>query len=75
MEPVQLDRLSTLSGKEFDIEFMSRNLEDYEKALRQFSDHAEQGDDAELRKMAAKAVGVLSHHLQMAGYTADRIKS
>lgn len=70
-----LERLSKLSGKEFDIDFISYNVAEHEKDIKIFSHYAEHGADARITKLAANAVDVLSQHLRMARYIEDRLKS
>ncbi len=65
-QQAEYNKLSKLSGKKFDKEFMSYNVKDHTKDVRDFRKQAAQGTDPDVKQMAAQAVPELQGHLQMA---------
>lgn len=59
-------RLSNLSGAEFDREYMNHMVEDHTEDVSLFQREAQQGQDPDLKALAAKTVPTLQEHLQMA---------
>jgi putative membrane protein len=60
------EKLSKLSGKSFDKEYMSIMVKDHEKARDDFQNQATGGSDAELKAYAAKYLDGITKHLQRA---------
>ncbi|HEY9849748.1 MAG TPA: DUF4142 domain-containing protein [Leptolyngbyaceae cyanobacterium] len=60
------EKLSRLSGAEFDRQYMQHMVEDHTKGLALYQTQAEQGEDADLKAFAAQTVPVLQEHLQLA---------
>ena len=59
------DKLSKLSGAEFDKEYVKAMVEDHEKDVKAFQTQAQNGTDAEIKAFAAKTLPTLQEHLQM----------
>jgi putative membrane protein len=69
-----LQRLSALSGKEFDRAYMEMMVSDHEKAVSDFQTEANTGAEAEVKAFAAKTLPTLKLHLQLARTTAAKVK-
>ncbi|MBE9168501.1 DUF4142 domain-containing protein [Pleurocapsales cyanobacterium LEGE 06147] len=61
-----MDRLSELSGAEFDRQYMQHMVEAHTKDVSMYQRQAEQGEDPELKAFAAETVPILQEHLQLA---------
>ncbi len=59
------DKLSGLSGAEFDKAYVNAMVSDHEKAVNLFKTQADGGTDAETRAFAAKTLPKLQGHLDM----------
>lgn len=59
-------RLSKLSGAEFDREYMKAMVDDHEKAVNDVEKKAEDADNPEIRQWASKALPTLRQHLERA---------
>jgi putative membrane protein len=60
------DKMSKLSGAEFDREYMKHQVEDHDKAVALFERQAKKGKDAELKAFAERTLPTLKEHQQMA---------
>jgi putative membrane protein len=60
------DRISALSGAEFDREFMMHWVSSHEKGIELYSTEAESGQDPELKQFAAETLPTLQEHLDEA---------
>ena len=60
------DRLSKLSGMEFDREYMTAMVDKHEKAVKNVKEKADDADNDHVKQWAAKAVPVLEKHLSEA---------
>jgi putative membrane protein len=60
------DKLSNLSGADFDREYMSMMVKDHTKDVKEFEDASTKAKDADLKSWAAKTLPTLREHLQMA---------
>src|SRR4030095_2299445 len=60
------DRLSSLSGAEFDREFMTVMVEGHQKSATNFQAEANNGTDPDLKALAAKILPIIQEHLRMA---------
>jgi putative membrane protein len=69
----ELDRLSKLSGAEFDKEYMAAMVEDHETDVKEFQTQANNGTDPDIKAFAAKALPTLQGHLQMARDVAKKV--
>jgi putative membrane protein len=61
-----MDKLSKLSGAEFDKEYMSDMVKDHEADAKEFENQANKGTDADIKAFAAKTLPMIQRHLQMA---------
>jgi len=61
-----IDRLSQLSGKEFDQAFVEQLVQDHESAITQFKQAAASAQDPGVKQFASKTLPTLEQHLQMA---------
>jgi len=61
-----VDKLSKLSGADFDREYMKMMVNDHEKAVKMFQDQSQKGTDADAKAFAAKTLPTLQSHLQLA---------
>jgi putative membrane protein len=61
-----MDKLSKLSGADFDREYMKHMVEDHVKDVALFEKEAKNGKDADLKAWAEKTLPTLKEHLQMA---------
>ena len=61
----QVDKLSKLSGEQFDKAFVKDQLKDHQAAVRDFGAEAQGGTDADLKKFASSTLPTLQEHLQM----------
>jgi len=68
-----VERLSKLSGTDFDREYMDLMVEDHEEDVDLFKKAAEDTKDPELKAFAAKTLPKLENHLQMAKQTKERV--
>lgn len=68
------DRLSKLSGAEFDQAFMEQMVKDHTQAVTLFENQATNGKDAEVKAWAAKTLPTLKEHLQLAQEISGRTK-
>lgn len=60
------DRLSKLTGAEFDREFLSVMVQSHEKSITAFQAEANSGTDPEIKAFATKTLPTLQEHLRMA---------
>jgi len=60
------DRLSKMSGAQFDREYMSDMVKDHKTDVSEFQREADRGTDSELKAWAAKTLPTLQEHLTMA---------
>jgi putative membrane protein len=61
-----MDKLSGLSGKNFDRAYVEDMVEDHEKAVKLFQQYQREGSNKELRAFAQQTLPVLQEHLHMA---------
>jgi putative membrane protein len=62
----KLDELRGLNGKQFDDAYDKAQLEGHEEAVGLFRTYAQNGDNKDLKRWAAKTLPHLEHHLAMA---------
>ncbi len=62
----RVDRLSKLSGKQFDQAFLKEQVKDHQKDIQAFQNEANNGQDPQLKQWAQNKLSVLRDHLQMA---------
>jgi putative membrane protein len=70
-----VDRLSKLSGGEFDRQYMRAMVDDHKEDLEKFQREADKGADPAVKQFASKHVPVLKQHLELAQTTAKEVKA
>jgi putative membrane protein len=70
-----VDRLSKLSGEEFDRQYMRAMVDDHKEDLEKFQREADKGADPAVKQFASKHVPVLKQHLELAQTTAKEVKA
>lgn len=70
----KLDKLSGLSGGEFDREYMKMMVEAHQKAVDLFRDQADTGADPDIKAFAAKTLPTLKNHLEKAKNINGKLK-
>ena len=68
------DRLSKLSGAEFDRAYMNHMVSDHRTDVSEFRRESQHGSDPDVKAWAAKTLPTLEHHLQMAESTDAKVK-
>jgi len=61
-----MKKLETLSGTDFDREFVRMAVSDHEKDVKEFEKEAQKADDSDVRAFAQKTAPTLREHLQQA---------
>jgi putative membrane protein len=70
-----VDRLSKLSGEEFDRQYMRAMIDDHKEDLRKFEREADKGKDTQVKQFASKHVPILKKHLELAEATGQEVKA
>ena len=71
----KMDKLTKLSGAEFDRQYMRDMVSDHKEDVKKFQNEADKGKDADVKKFASQTLPTLKEHLQLAESTADAVKS
>jgi putative membrane protein len=71
----KVDKLTKLSGVDFDRQYMRDMVSDHKEDVKKFQNEADKGKDADLKKFASQTLPTLKEHLQLAESTADAVKS
>lgn len=69
----EMDKLSKMSGAEFDKEYMSTMLKDHQDDVKDFETQSKDGNDVDIKQFAGKTLPTLQQHLQMAQQTAEKV--
>jgi len=69
------DKLTKLSGTDFDREFMKIVVKDHKDALGEYNKEVKKGENPQVKSWATKMVGALQHHLRTAETIQSGIKS
>jgi putative membrane protein len=70
-----MDKLTKLSGAEFDREYMDAMVDDHKEDIEKFQTQADKGKDPDLKKFASDNLPVLKKHLELAQSTQKQIKT
>jgi putative membrane protein len=70
-----IDKLSKLSGVEFDKEYMADMVKDHEDDVKAFETQANEGNTAEVKSFAGKTLPTLKSHLEMAREVAKKVEA
>jgi putative membrane protein len=73
-EQAKYDRLSKLSGAEFDRAYMKEMVSDHRTDVSEFRRESQSGTDPDVKAWAAKTLPTLEQHLQMAESTDAKVK-
>ena len=65
-EQAEYDRLSKLSGAEFDRAYTRKQVEAHKDVIAEYRRESSHGTDPELKKYATDTLPALEHHLQLA---------
>ena len=68
------DRISKLSGKDFDREYMNQMVMDHEKTVAMFEQATQKATDTDLKAFTSKALPTLRMHLDMARENNNKVK-
>jgi putative membrane protein len=66
MDKTSYERLSKLSGAEFDREYAKMMVKDHEKDVAEFQKELQEGKDESIKNFAAQTLPTLQAHLQLA---------
>jgi putative membrane protein len=69
------DKLSKMSGDDFDREYMKHMVSDHKKDVKDFADEAKSGKDADVKTWASQTLPTLQQHLQLAQQTDAAVHS
>ena len=69
------EKLSKLSGAEFDKEYVKAMVKDHKDDIEDFEKQAKRGEDPELKNWAAQTMPVLQEHLKMAQALEEQLKN
>jgi putative membrane protein len=61
----RIDKLSKLSGENFDKAYVKDQLKDHQTDVREFTDEAQNGSDPNVKSFASSTLPILQHHLEM----------
>jgi putative membrane protein len=70
-----IDGLKRLSGAAFDRAYITRIVQDHEKAIKSFENEAKNGSNADLKKLANDALPHLQEHLKEARQIANDLNA
>jgi putative membrane protein len=70
-----MDKLTKLSGAEFDREYMEAMVDDHKEDIEKFQTQADKGKDPDLQKFASENLPILKKHLELAQSTEKQIKT
>ena len=65
----ELDKLSMMSGAEFDREYMKHMVSDHRKDVSDFKSEANRANDPDVKQFAASTLPTLQQHLDLAQST------
>lgn len=68
------EKLTKLSGAEFDKEYVSAMVDDHDEDLEAFQDQADDTEDAALKAFAAKYAPIIKSHYEMIKAINDKMK-
>jgi putative membrane protein len=70
-----IQKLSKLTGNNFDREYITHMVKDHEKDVSAFEKQSKKGDAPELRQFAAKTLPTLQEHLKVVRAMRDSTKN
>ena len=69
-----VDRLSKLSGADFDRQYMRTMIEDHKEDLKAFQREADKAKDPDVKQFSSKFAPMIKKHLEMAQTTGEQLK-
>jgi putative membrane protein len=72
-DQAEYDKLSKLSGADFDKAYMKGMVKDHTTDIKEFQKEANSGKDPQLKQLASTALPILQSHLQMAKDTEAKL--
>ena len=69
----KVDRVSNLSGAEFDRMYMSEIVKEHEKDIEAFQRQSKEAQDSDLKEWASKTLPTLQDHMQKASNIAEKV--
>jgi putative membrane protein len=73
-EQAEMNRLSSLSGAAFDKAYMQRMVSDHKKDVADFENEANNGDNPQVKALAAQSLPTLQEHLKLAEETLAQLR-
>ena len=73
-QKAEADKLSKLSGKDFDKEYADAMVKDHDKDAKEFEKASKSAQDPDLKAWAAKTLPVIQDHLKMAKDMKSKVK-
>jgi putative membrane protein len=73
-QKAEADKLSKLSGKDFDKEYTDAMVKDHEEDVAEFDKASKNAQDPDLKAWAAKVLPIIQDHLKMAKEMAGKVK-
>lgn len=70
-----VEKLSKLSGAEFDRQYMTTMVNDHKDDVNKFQSESTKGKDADVKQFAGKILPTLKEHLQLAESTAKDVRT
>ena len=71
----KIDKLSKVSGADFDRQYMQDMISDHKDDVKKFQRQSDKGKDPDLQKFASQTLPTLKEHLQLAESTGQEIKT
>jgi putative membrane protein len=71
----RIDKLSKLSGPQFDKAYMKDQVKDHEKDVREFQQEAQNGTNPAIKQFASQTLPILQQHLELAKSTDKTAKT
>lgn len=70
-----LNRLTKLTGAEFDREYMEAMVDDHKEDIEKFEKQADKGKDPDVKKFASDNLPILQKHLELAQSTQKQLEA
>lgn len=74
-QKLSVERLSKLSGEDFDRQYMKTMIDDHKTDVKDFEKEASKAKDPDVKAFANKTLPTLKTHLQMAETTGKEVKA
>jgi len=71
----KVDKMTKLSGADFDKQYMDDMVSDHKEDIKKFQRVADKGKDSDLKQFASQTLPTLKEHLELAQSTAQQVKS